>query len=89
MGLFATGLWIMGVAITIVAPVIVNVLFIISEIRNRYRYKEAAKAIIRSKDVKVVYVDVYDNNEKKLEELEIRSDKGIDNSILIGQVLNL
>lgn len=87
MGLFATGLWIIGAAITIVAPIIVNVLFIISEIRDRY--KEAAKAIIRSKDIKVVYVDVYDSNKKKLEELEIRSEKGIDASISIGQIINL
>ena len=69
----------LGSVVTIVTTALVNALFLRNEIKNRY--KEAAKAIIKSKDVNVVYVDVYNQDNKKIQELEIKSETGIDNSI--------
>lgn len=62
-------------------------MFLRNEIKNRY--KEAAKAIIKSKDVNVVYVDVYNQDNKKIQELEIKSETGIDNSISEGQTYKI
>ena len=73
----------LGSVVTIVTTALVNALFLRNEIKNRY--KEAAKAIIKSKDVNVVYVDVYNQDNKKIQELEIKSETGIDNSISEGQ----
>ena len=72
---------------TIVTTALVNALFLRNEIKNRY--KEAAKAIIKSKDVNVVYVDVYNQDNKKIQELEIKSETGIDNSISEGQTYKI
>lgn len=69
----------LGSVVTIVTTALVNALFLRNEIKNRY--KEAAKAIIKSKDVNVVYVDVYNQDNKKIQELEIKSETGIDSSI--------
>ena len=60
----------LGSVVTIVTTALVNALFLRNEIKNRY--KEAAKAIIKSKDVNVVYVDVYNQDNKKIQELEKR-----------------
>ena len=46
-------------------------------------------AIIKSKDVSVVYVDVYDQNNNKIQELEIKSETGIDCSISEGQAYKI
>ena len=73
--------------VTIVTTALVNALFLRNEIKNRY--KEAAKAIIKSKDVNVVYVDVYNQDNKKIQELEIKSETGIDNSISEGQTYKI
>lgn len=72
----------LGSVVTIVTTALVNALFLRNEIKNRY--KEAAKAIIKSKDVNVVYVDVYNQDNKKIQELEIKSETGIDSSISEG-----
>ena len=72
----------LGSVVTIVTAALVNALFLRNEIKNRY--KEAAKAIIKSKDVNVVYVDVYNQDNKKIQELEIKSETGIDSSISEG-----
>lgn len=77
----------LGAAVTIVTTALVNALFLRNEIRNRY--KEAAMAIIKSKDVSVVYVDVYDQNNNKIQELEIKSETGIDCSISEGQAYKI
>lgn len=77
----------LGSVVTIVTTVLVNALFLRNEIKNRY--KEAAKAIIKSKDVNVVYVDVYNQDNKKIQELEIKSETGIDNSISEGQTYKI
>ena len=77
----------LGSVVTIVTTALVNALFLRNEIKNRY--KEAAKAIIKSKDVNVVYVDVYNQDNKKIQELEIKSETGIDNSILEGQTYKI
>lgn len=77
----------LGSVVTIVTTALVNVLFLRNEIKNRY--KEAAKAIIKSKDVNVVYVDVYNQDNKKIQELEIKSETGIDNSISEGQTYKI
>ena len=77
----------LGSVVTIVTTALVNALFLRNEIKNRY--KEAAKAIIKSKDVNVVYVDVYNQNNKKIQELEIKSETGIDNSISEGQTYKI
>lgn len=77
----------LGSVVTIVTTALVNALFLRNEIKNRY--KEAAKAIIKSKDVNVVYVDVYNQDNKKIQELEIRSETGIDNSISEGQTYKI
>lgn len=77
----------LGSVVTIVTTALVNTLFLRNEIKNRY--KEAAKAIIKSKDVNVVYVDVYNQDNKKIQELEIKSETGIDNSISEGQTYKI
>ena len=77
----------LGSVVTIVTTALVNALFLRNEIKNRY--KEAAKAIIKSKDVNVVYVDVYNQDNKKIQELEIKSKTGIDNSISEGQTYKI
>ena len=77
----------LGSVVTIVTTALVNALFLRNEIKNRY--KEAAKAIIKSKDVNVVYVDVYNQDNKKIQELEIKSETGIDNSISEGQTYKI
>ena len=77
----------LGSVVTIVTTALVNALFLRNEIKNRY--KEAAKAIIKSKDVNVVYVDVYNQDNKKIQELEIKSETGIDNSISEGQAYKI
>ena len=77
----------LGSVVTIVTTALVNVLFLRNEIKNRY--KEAAKAIIKSKDVNVVYVDVYNQDNKKIQELEIKSETGIDSSISEGQTYTI
>lgn len=77
----------LGSVVTIVTTAFVNALFLRNEIKNRY--KEAAKAIIKSKDVNVVYVDVYNQDNKKIQELEIKSETGIDNSISEGQTYKI
>ena len=77
----------LGSMVTIVTTALVNALFLRNEIKNRY--KEAAKAIIKSKDVNVVYVDVYNQDNKKIQELEIKSETGIDNSISEGQTYKI
>ena len=77
----------LGSLVTIVTTALVNALFLRNEIKNRY--KEAAKAIIKSKDVNVVYVDVYNQDNKKIQELEIKSETGIDNSISEGQTYKI
>ena len=77
----------LGSVVTIVTKALVNALFLRNEIKNRY--KEAAKAIIKSKDVNVVYVDVYNQDNKKIQELEIKSETGIDNSISEGQTYKI
>ena len=77
----------LGSVVTIVTTALVNALFLRNEIENRY--KEAAKAIIKSKDVNVVYVDVYNQDNKKIQELEIKSETGIDNSISEGQTYKI
>lgn len=78
---------ILGAAVTIVTTALVNALFLRNEIRKRY--KEAAMAIIKSKDVTVVYVDVYDQNKNKIQELEIKSETGVDCSISEGQTYKI
>ena len=86
--IFITGMAVLlGSVVTIVTTALVNVLFLRNEIKNRY--KEAAKAIIKSKDVNVVYVDVYNQDNKKIQELEIKSETGIDNSISEGQTYKI
>lgn len=77
----------LGSVVTIVTTALVNALFLRNEIKNRY--KEAAKAIIKSKDVNVVYVDVYNQDNKKIQELEIKSETGIDSSISEGQTYTI
>lgn len=77
----------LGSVVPIVTTALVNALFLRNEIKNRY--KEAAKAIIKSKDVNVVYVDVYNQDNKKIQELEIKSETGIDNSISEGQTYKI
>ena len=77
----------LGSVVTIVTTALVNALFLRNEIKNRY--KEAAKDIIKSKDVNVVYVDVYNQDNKKIQELEIKSETGIDNSISEGQTYKI
>ena len=77
----------LGSVVTIVTTALVNALFVRNEIKNRY--KEDAKAIIKSKDVNVVYVDVYNQDNKKIQELEIKSETGIDNSISEGQTYKI
>ena len=77
----------LGSVVTLVTTALVNALFLRNEIKNRY--KEAAKAIIKSKDVNVVYVDVYNQDNKKIQELEIKSETGIDNSISEGQTYKI
>lgn len=77
----------LGSVVTIVTTALVNALFLRNEIKNRY--KEAAKAIIKSKDVNIVYVDVYNQDNKKIQELEIKSETGIDNSISEGQTYKI
>lgn len=77
----------LGSVVTIVTTALVNALFLRNEIKNRY--KEAAKAIIKSKDVNVVYVDVYNQDNKKIQELEIKFETGIDNSISEGQTYKI
>ena len=77
----------LGSVVTIVTTALVNALFLRNAIKNRY--KEAAKAIIKSKDVNVVYVDVYNQDNKKIQELEIKSETGIDNSISEGQTYKI
>lgn len=77
----------LGSVVTIVTTALVNALFLRNEIKNRY--KEAAKAIIKSKDVNVVYVDVYNQDNKKIQELEIKSETGIDGSISEGQTYTI
>ena len=77
----------LGSVVTIVTTALVYALFLRNEIKNRY--KEAAKAIIKSKDVNVVYVDVYNQDNKKIQELEIKSETGIDNSISEGQTYKI
>ena len=77
----------LGSVVTIVTTALVNALFLRNEIKNRY--KEDAKAIIKSKDVNVVYVDVYNQDNKKIQELEIKSETGIDNSISEGQTYKI
>ena len=77
----------LGSVVTIVTTALVNALFLRNEIKNRY--KEAAKAIIKPKDVNVVYVDVYNQDNKKIQELEIKSETGIDNSISEGQTYKI
>ena len=77
----------LGSVVTIVTTALVNALFLRNEIKNRY--KEAAKAIIKSKDVNVVYVDVYNQDNKKIQELEIKSETGIDSSISEGQTYKI
>lgn len=77
----------LGSVVTIFTTALVNALFLRNEIKNRY--KEAAKAIIKSKDVNVVYVDVYNQDNKKIQELEIKSETGIDNSISEGQTYKI
>ena len=77
----------LGSVVTIVTTALVNALFLRNEIKNRY--KEAAKAIIKSKDVNVVYVDVYNQDYKKIQELEFKSETGIDNSISEGQTYKI
>ena len=73
--------------VSIVTAALVKALVLRNEIKNRY--KEAAKAIIKSKDVNVVYVDVYNQDNKKIQELEIKSETGIDNSISEGQTYKI
>ena len=77
----------LGSVVTIVTTALVNALFLRNEIKNRY--KEAAKAIIKSKDVNVVSVDVYNQDNNKIQELEIKSEIGIDNSISEGQTYKI
>ena len=77
----------LGSVVTIFTTALVNALFLRNEIKNSY--KEAAKAIIKSKDVNVVYVDVYNQDNKKIQELEIKSETGIDNSISEGQTYKI
>ena len=77
----------LGSVVTIVTTALVNALFLRNEIKNRY--KEAAKAIIKSKDVNVVYVDVYNQDNMKIQELEIKSETGIDSSISEGQTYKI
>ena len=73
----------LGAVLTIVTTALVNAFFLQKEIRSRY--KDAAKAVIESKDASVVHVNVYDQDNKKIQELEIKSETGIDNSISKGQ----
>lgn len=73
----------LGAVVTIVTTALVNAFFLQKEIRSRY--KDAAKAVIESKDASVVHVNVYDQDNKKIQELEIKSETGIDNSISKGQ----
>ena len=86
--LFIIGMAVLlGSVVTIVTTALVNALFLRNEIKNRY--KEAAKAIIKSKDVNVVYVDVYNQDNMKIQELEIKSETGIDSSISEGQTYKI
>ena len=77
----------LGTVVTIVTTALVNALFLRNEIKNRY--KEAAKAIIKTKDANVVYVDVYGQGNNIIQELEIKSEAGIDNSISEGQTYKI
>lgn len=86
--LFVFGMVVMcGAAVTIVTTALVNAIFLQREIKSRY--KNAAMAIIKSKDVGVVYVDVYNQNNQKIQELEIKSETGIDNSMSKGQTIKI
>lgn len=82
--LFLLGMVVMfGAVVTIVTTALVTAFFLQKEIRNRY--KNAAKAVIESKDASVVHVNVYDQENKKIQELEIKSETGIDSSVSEGQ----
>lgn len=82
--LFVLGMVVIfGAVVTIVTTALVNSFFLQKEIRDRY--KNAAKAVIESKDASVVHVNVYDQDNEKIQELEIKSETGIDSSISKGQ----
>lgn len=82
--LFVLGMVVLfGAVVTIVTTALVNAFFLQKEISDRY--KNAAKAVIESKDASVVHVNVYDQDNKKIQELEIKSETGIDSSISKGQ----
>lgn len=86
--LFVLGMVVMfGAVVTIVTTALVNAFFLQKEIRSRY--EDAAKAVIKSKDASVVYVNVYDQDNKKIQELEIKSETGIDSSIYEGQTYKI
>lgn len=77
----------LGVAVTIVTAALVTSFFLQNIIRQKY--KEAAKAIIKSKDTSVLYVNVYDKNDKMIQELEIKSETGIDSTLFKGQIIKV
>ena len=82
--LFVLGMVVLfGAVVTIVTTALVNAFFLQKEISDRY--KNAAKAVIESKDASVVHVNVYDQDNKKIQELEIKAETGIDSSISKGQ----
>lgn len=77
----------LGAVVTIVTTAFINALYLRNEIKSRY--EDAAKAIIKSKDVSVVHVDVYDQNNNKIKELEIKSETGVDSSICVSQTCKI
>lgn len=49
--------------------------------------KEAVYAKIKEKKANAVKVGIFDVNEKKTGEMEIKSDEGVDSSLRVGQLI--
>lgn len=74
-----------SVAIIVAVACIISRTLIREKIKEQY--KNAAKAIIESKDIKEVKVGIYDHNDKYIQEMRITSELGIADDVYKKLVL--